>query len=249
MRIPLLSSRPALTEPVGTTLDSIRGRAQGAATDAVEALAPRLDAAREQLAPRLAEAAEKTGQIANQLADEAREIALPRIEAARDQAVSTMKKRVIPRVSKTISEAAAASAPVREEAKQRGEAAIAAMRGDLPTRRRRWPRAILLMGAGAVAGAAAGLMAGRREPVAPGLDAYTPMGGADPYARTEPTRATGMTGAATTGPPAAATATPSPPPAPHGDATIDVTDEPAAVSTDGETQKSSATRKPRRSES
>jgi hypothetical protein len=248
VRLPLLSSRPAVPDAVGTGLETIRERAQGAASEAVDALGPRLDAAREQLAPKLAEAAERTGALATQLAEEAREIALPRLEAARDQAVTTMKTRVIPRVSKTIAEAAAVSGPVRVEAKQRGEAAIAAMRGELPTRRRRWPRAILLMGAGAVAGAAAGLMAGRRQPAAPGLDAYTPMGSADPYARTEPPRTTDSTGTTTTDT-AATAATPSPPPAPHGDATIDVTEEPVSLSGDGEQAQSTTSRKPRRTQS
>jgi hypothetical protein len=227
-----------LAQPIEAGIDSLRGRAQGAATDAVDALGPRLDAARETLAPRLAEAAEKTGQLASQLADEAREVArdvaLPKIEAARDQAVETMKKRVLPRVSKTLAEAEAVSKPARKEAKKRSEAALAALRGDAPSRRRRWPRALLLMGAGAVAGAAAGLMAGRKESASPGLDAYSPIGGGDPYARTE-TTTTPMTTAAT------------PSPAPTSDTTIDVTEATAAVSGDGESAqpKPAATRKPR----
>ena len=261
MRLPLLSSRQTVPEPVGASIDSLRERAQGVAVDAVEALGPRLDAARETIAPRLAEAAEKTSQLASQLADEARDVALPKIEAAREQALTTVKRRVLPRLTKTIAEAEAVSKPARREAKKRSEAAIAALRGDVPSRRRRWPRAVMLMGAGAVAGAAAGLMAGRKESASPGLDAYSPLGGSDPYARTEPTT-TGLTGAASPSTPNPTPSTPNPTPSASAgsrsaapttgttpataDTTIDVT-EPAAVTGEGDAAKAkpAGARKPR----
>ena len=250
MRLPLLSSR-SIPDPAAAGIDALRERAQGAAADAAQAIGPRLDAARDTLAPRLAEAAEKGSQLATQWADEAREVALPKIEAAREQAVTTVKKRVLPHVTKTLAEAEAASKPARREAKKRSEAAIAALRGEMPSRRRRWPRAILLMGAGAVAGAAAGLMAGRKESASPGLDAYSPLGGIDPYAQTGPTSAAGLTGTATASSAPLKPAPPDPAPMATSDTTIDVTEASAAVGSDGEsaaTRKPAAQRKPRGSQ-
>jgi hypothetical protein len=88
--------------------------------------------------------------------------AAPRVEATKDWAaphVETaalkVKEDVLPKVAEAVALALVASEPVREEAKIRGTAAIAALRGELDPprsrRRRRGKRFFLLLTAGGAA--------------------------------------------------------------------------------------------------
>jgi hypothetical protein len=82
--------------------------------------------------------------------------AAPRVETAKDwaaprveTAAQKVKDDVLPRVAEAVAAALVASEPVREEAKTRGTAAIAALRGELdppaPRRRRRTKRFFLFL--------------------------------------------------------------------------------------------------------
>jgi len=160
---------------VGTGIGTIRERGQGA----VDALAPKIEQAKETLAPRIEAAREAAGQA---LVD-AGEWAAPRLETARDQAVTTVREKVAPAVSKAVTQAAVASAPTLHEAKTRADAALAAIRGEVsaPKRRRRWHRVSFLLAAGAASGVVAALVVRRKEPP---FTPYEPIsGGADPYAQ------------------------------------------------------------------
>jgi len=87
---------------------------------------------------RLAPAATDVRDSAVRAAETTRDWAVPRVEAARDWAaprvepVSTkVKEDVLPKVAGAVGAALVASEPVREEAKSRGTAAIAALRGEI----------------------------------------------------------------------------------------------------------------------
>jgi hypothetical protein len=177
-------------EAAGGGLGALRDRSQAAVGSAVETLTPRIEAAKESLAPRLEAAKESLAprletarEAAGQAIVEAGEWAAPRIDQAKEQATTAVRERVKPKVTKALAEAAAASAPARKEAKNRTDAALAALRGEVgpPKRKRRWHRVSFLLGAGAVTGVVAALFVRRKEPTYP---AFEPTGGgADLYAR------------------------------------------------------------------
>ena len=90
------------------------------------------------------------------------------VPVVRDTVVPAVRDTVVP-VGETLreqaSELAQRSKPTRREAKRRAEAAVLALRGDLPARRRgRWATALLFLVAGTAAGAAAGLVIHRKQP-------------------------------------------------------------------------------------
>jgi hypothetical protein len=163
---------------LGAGIEVLRERGQ----TAVEALAPRLESARETLAPRLETAVGTAKEVAGQALTDAGEWAAPRIGIAREQAVTTVREKVAPKVTQAIANAAEASKPARKEAKNRADAALAALRGEVgpPKRKRRWHRMSFLLGAGAVSGALVALVVRRKEPSYGG---YEPFGAGDPYAR------------------------------------------------------------------
>jgi hypothetical protein len=96
-----------------------------------------------------------------------------------------VREKVAPKVGKALATAAEASKPARKEAKNRTDAALAALRGEVgpPKKRRRSHRLSFLLGAGAVTGAVVALVVRRREPTYPTFEPMTPMGGPDPYAK------------------------------------------------------------------
>jgi uncharacterized membrane protein YgcG len=112
------------------------GKANLAAEQAWEKVTPAMTNARQRIAPAVDEA--KT-----------------RIAPAVDHARNILAEDVAPRVSTAMSSAVAASEPYRAEAKRRGTAAVAALKGEVETRRRRrrWPGLLFIgaLGAGAVA--------------------------------------------------------------------------------------------------
>jgi hypothetical protein len=93
---------------------------------------------------------------------------LPRLETAYETAREIAEER--------LADAAVRSRPARREARKRAEAAVLALKGDLPVRRRRWPKAFLLLGAGALAGAVAGLVVQRRPAAQGSAETYPPVG-------------------------------------------------------------------------
>lgn len=171
-----------LESGVGSGISVIRERGQGA----VEALGPRIETARDALAPKLETAKEAAGQALS----EASEWAAPRIDSAREQAVTTVREKVAPAVTKALTTAAEASKPARKEAKNRTDAALAALRGEVgpPKKKRRAHRLTFLLGAGAVTGAVVALVVRRKEPT---HNPYEPtnVGGGDPYAQPVTTQA------------------------------------------------------------
>ncbi|HZC26249.1 MAG TPA: DUF5324 family protein [Actinopolymorphaceae bacterium] len=108
-----------------------------AADHARDRMGPAMDNARQRIGPAVDDAREKVG---------------PAVEHARTVIVDD----VVPKVTTAMSTAVTASKPYRTEAKRRGSAAFAALRGEVDVphakRKRRWPR--LLLGLAAMGGAA-----------------------------------------------------------------------------------------------
>lgn len=91
---------------------------------------------------------------------EAREWAAPRLE----HAAETVQLTVAPRVSSALNTAAHRLEPTRAEARLRGSAALAALQGKkVVKKKRRWPVAMLFLGLGGAAGAAAGMFVRKPE--------------------------------------------------------------------------------------
>ena len=126
--------------------DKFVEQAQDLAHDLSEAIAPHVERAKDEIGPRLAEArdqvapriAEARDQVAPLLAD-AREQVAPHVESARDAIVNDF----VPYVQQAVSDARDQAAPFAEEAQRRGEAAVAALKGE-PVKRKGRKRKILL---------------------------------------------------------------------------------------------------------
>jgi hypothetical protein len=119
--------------------------------------------------------------------EQVREAAAPQLALAKEKIVD----EVLPRVGAGVAAALAASEPVREEAKRRGSATVAALKGDLeppapPRRKRRLGKFLFLTGIAAAATAAVKAWRNSRN-----RDEWT---SADTYAST-----TGMPPRTTTG--------------------------------------------------
>ena len=97
-------------------------QAQELANDLSEAIAPHVERARDELAPRLADAKE---QITPRIAG-ARDQVAPHVESARDRFLN----EVVPMVQQAVNDARDQATPVAEEAKRRGVAAAAALKGE-----------------------------------------------------------------------------------------------------------------------
>ena len=116
--------------------------------------------ARKKVAPVTSDARES----AMKYAESTRDWAAPKVEAAKDWAAprvepvaARVKDDVIPKVAAAVAAALAASEPAREEAKTRGTAAIAALRGEVeaPKPKKHRVRKLFLL-AGVVGAAVAG---------------------------------------------------------------------------------------------
>jgi hypothetical protein len=103
--------------------------------------APKVEATRDWAAPHVETAID----WAAPRVETAKDWAAPRVETAAQK----VKDDVLPRVAEAVAAALVASEPAREEAKTRGTAAIAALRGELdpptPRRRRRTKRFFLFL--------------------------------------------------------------------------------------------------------
>ncbi len=143
-------------------------QAQDLARDVSEAIAPHVERARDELAPLLADArdqlndareqvgprlADAKDQIAPKLAD-ARDDLAPRIAEARDSLAPHVED-ARSRLAKGVATATAAAAPVAGEARRRGTAAAAALKGEQPVKRKGRKRKLFvfatLAGLGALA--------------------------------------------------------------------------------------------------
>lgn len=119
----------------------------------------------EMVASRLEPYAEGARKAVADRAAEAWEWAEPRLEHAAETAQDTYQKDIAPRVSTALSTAAERSAPAREEALERGTAAVAALKGEGHAKpKRRWPLAILFFLIGGAIGAAGGVFGKRFMP-------------------------------------------------------------------------------------
>jgi hypothetical protein len=155
------SMRGSAADRMGPPLESAR-----------EAVGPRLESARAAVGPRLESAKAAMG---------------PKLGSARDK----MKTDLLPKVAEGATAAVAASGPVRHEARSRGAATLAAMKGDLTTKdmrkmkrrdRRARGRKVMLV-IGVAGGAAAAWSWWRKRNAEPDWDA-------EAYSPSAPVRAT-----------------------------------------------------------
>jgi len=110
-----------------------RGRRHPSAKDARAAVAEHVATARDKVTPGLEHAREALAPTVEHV----REAAAPQLATAKEKLVED----VLPRVGASVAAALAASEPMREEAKRRGTATVAALKGEVepppPPRRRR----------------------------------------------------------------------------------------------------------------
>ncbi|MDP9445043.1 MAG: apolipoprotein A1/A4/E family protein, partial [Actinomycetota bacterium] len=108
-----------------------QSRVQEMAERARETLAPAAGQAREKATPALQEARERLAP----LVEEVRAQANQKVRPAAEQVASTARHKVVtgvvPPLTAAAAAATAASGPLREEAKKRGSATLAAMKGEL----------------------------------------------------------------------------------------------------------------------
>ena len=102
----------------------VKGGAGSATDTAVDWAAPKVEAAKDWAAPK----AEAAAEWAAPKAEAARDWATPKVESAFDKVVD----EVLPKVADAVAGVLAATEPAREEAKLRGTAAVAALKGEVP---------------------------------------------------------------------------------------------------------------------
>lgn len=142
-----------LAEPYVITA---RDRVEANVQTALERVEPYVSTARDSVAPYVATARERLTPVAEQAMASGRDIAQNKIKPAYEHAAETTRDTVAPAVAAALADAATRTAPARKEAKVRGTAALAALRGDVPARRsRRWPLIAGVLTLGALLGAAA----------------------------------------------------------------------------------------------
>jgi len=133
---------------------------RGQASELASKIGPRVEQAREMAVPLLVEAREKAG---------------PVLSDARDKLGERRTNDVLPALSAAVAAADHATEDVREEARRRGLAAAAALRGEveLPKKRHRIRRLMIVLGLGGVAAAAAKMLSDRQASTA-WQSSYTP---------------------------------------------------------------------------
>ncbi len=148
------------------------------ATELGSRIGPTVDSARDKAAPMLADAREKAGPV---LAD-AREKAAPMLAEARDRtapALAEAKDRltheVLPVITAAIAAAGEATEDVREETSKRGKAAVAALKGEVetPKKKHRLRNLLIVLGLGGIVAAVAKKLSDR-EPTTAWQSSYTP---------------------------------------------------------------------------
>ena len=134
-----------------------------------ERLEPYVSGARDSVAPYVTTARERITPVAEKTMASAQDIAAHKLKPAYDQAVATTRETVAPAVSSALANAATSTAPVRAEAKVRGSAALAALRGETVRPRRRWPMVTGVLVFGIVAGAVVAEIVRRLSNRGPGV--------------------------------------------------------------------------------
>lgn len=160
-----------LAEPyVSTALDkafpyvsTARERVEPYVSTARDKATPYVSTAIEKAGPYVSTAREKLTPVAEQAIASSKDIARDKLKPTYEHAVETTRDTVAPAVAAALAAAAANSAPVRKEAKVRGSAALAALRGETSVRKsRRWPLVGAALLLGAVLGAVASELVRRR---------------------------------------------------------------------------------------
>jgi F0F1-type ATP synthase membrane subunit b/b' len=144
---------------------------RGQAGELASKIGPRVEQAREMAGPMIAEAREKAGPMIA----EAREKAGPALQDARDRLGERLTNDVLPALTAAVAAADHATEDVREEARRRGLAAAAALRGEVepPKQHHRIRTLMVLLGLGAVAAAVAKMLSDRQASTA-WQSSYTP---------------------------------------------------------------------------
>jgi vacuolar-type H+-ATPase subunit H len=149
------------------------------ASELADRLAPHVEAARDKAAPVLADARDKAGPMLS----DARDKAGPLLADARDKTaplVADARERlsndVLPALAAAVAAAGDATEDVRAEAKKRGKAAAAALKGDVEPpgeKKHRLRKLLIVLGLGGVAAAIAKKMSSRK-PTTAWQSSYTP---------------------------------------------------------------------------
>lgn len=144
---------------------------RGQASELASKIGPRVEQAREMAGPLLVEAREKAGP----LLVEAKEKAGPALSDARDKLGDRLTNDVLPALSAAVAAADHATEDVREEARRRGLAAAAALRGEVepPKKHHRIRTLLIMLGLGGVAAAVAKMLSDRQASTA-WQSSYTP---------------------------------------------------------------------------
>jgi vacuolar-type H+-ATPase subunit H len=156
-------------EQVGPYVHSAREQLEPYVTSARERLEPYVSNARDSVAPYVSTARERITPVAEKTMASAQDIASNKLKPAYDQAVATTRDTVAPAVSTALANAATSTAPARKEAKVRGTAALAALRGETVKSRRRWPMVTGVLVLGVMAGAAVAEVMRRLSNRGPGV--------------------------------------------------------------------------------
>jgi vacuolar-type H+-ATPase subunit H len=156
-----------LADRLAPHVENAIDRAGPIISDARDKAGPLLSDARDKAGPLLADARDKAGPL---LAD-ARDKAGPVVADARER----LNKDVLPAISAAIAAAGEATEDVRGEAKKRGLAAAAALKGEVeaPKNRHRVRKLLILLGLGGVLAAVAKKKASRKPETA-WQSSYTP---------------------------------------------------------------------------
>ncbi len=126
-----------------------------AALTAKDRLSPAVEQARERVVPLLDDARTRVTPAVRDAASSAREKLGPVAEQAAER-TRQLQHDVGPPVAAAVTAAAAASAPYRQEAKRRGVAAVAALRGEVepPAKKHRFRKLLIVLGIGGAVAAA-----------------------------------------------------------------------------------------------
>ena len=150
-------------------VNSARERLEPYVANARDSVAPYVSNARDSVAPYVSTARDRITPVAEKTMASAQDIASNKLKPAYDQAVATTRDTVAPAVSTALANAATNTAPARAEAKVRGTAALAALRGETVKSRRRWPLVAGVLLLGTLVGAAAAEVARRLSNRGPGV--------------------------------------------------------------------------------
>ena len=160
---------------------AVRDRGTLVVTTARDRVVPAATAAKVAAVPVIATAALSAREHVGEAAETAREVVGPYAESARS-AVAPYAENARSAVAPYLEESLGAVGGLLGEARHRGGGAVAALRGDTVETRLRWPFAIGFLAAGALAGAAIGILARRMSTPVPPAYLATVDDDSDPLA-------------------------------------------------------------------